>query len=244
MRELRANLRAVVEKVEAGTPVVCLKDGQPLAVMISHEEAERWRKIEDSLAASTPWASIPKPWPTPPSSPISPRSSRPTSPPSEGSRRSHGRSSRRYGRSASRMPGPPSPPWSARWPRAASERSSPRSSRRRCHPGAGIRPTPRPRPSGQLVPRRRAGPGHCDGATGHRLRPHPPRADQRRAAAISGVSEIRRPAEPAEPPPRRPCACRPQGRSLRSPCREGQRQFDRAARANGERRRPRWFERA
>jgi len=50
-RELRANLRAVVEKVEAGSPVVCLKDGQPLAVMISHEEAERWRKVEDALAA-------------------------------------------------------------------------------------------------------------------------------------------------------------------------------------------------
>jgi prevent-host-death family protein len=50
MRELRANLRAVVEKVEAGNPVVCLKDGQPLAVMISHEEAEHWRKIEDTLA--------------------------------------------------------------------------------------------------------------------------------------------------------------------------------------------------
>jgi prevent-host-death family protein len=49
-RELRANLRAVVERVEAGSPVVCLKDGQPLAVMISHEEAEHWRKIEDSLA--------------------------------------------------------------------------------------------------------------------------------------------------------------------------------------------------
>lgn len=50
MRELRANLRAVVERVEAGNPVVCLKDGQPLAVMISHEEAEHWRKIEDALA--------------------------------------------------------------------------------------------------------------------------------------------------------------------------------------------------
>jgi prevent-host-death family protein len=50
MRELRTNLRAVVERVEAGSPVVCLKDGQPLAVMISHAEAERWRKIEDSLA--------------------------------------------------------------------------------------------------------------------------------------------------------------------------------------------------
>jgi prevent-host-death family protein len=49
-RDLRANLRAVVERVETGTPVVCLKDGQPLAVLISHEEAERWRKIEDALA--------------------------------------------------------------------------------------------------------------------------------------------------------------------------------------------------
>jgi prevent-host-death family protein len=51
MRELRTNLRAMVERVEAGTPLVILKDGQPHAVMIQHEEAERWRKIEDSLAA-------------------------------------------------------------------------------------------------------------------------------------------------------------------------------------------------
>jgi prevent-host-death family protein len=50
MRELRTNLRAVVERVEAGRPVVCLKDGQPLAVLLAHEEAERWRKVEDSLA--------------------------------------------------------------------------------------------------------------------------------------------------------------------------------------------------
>ena len=50
-RELRTNLRAVVERVEQGTPVIALKDGQPLAVMLQHEEAERWRKIEDSLAA-------------------------------------------------------------------------------------------------------------------------------------------------------------------------------------------------
>ena len=50
-RELRTNLRAVVERVEQGSPVVILKDGQPLAVMIQHEEAERWRRIEDSLAA-------------------------------------------------------------------------------------------------------------------------------------------------------------------------------------------------
>jgi prevent-host-death family protein len=51
MRDLRTNLRAVVERVEQGTPVVILKDGQPLAAMIRHDEAERWRKIEDSLAA-------------------------------------------------------------------------------------------------------------------------------------------------------------------------------------------------
>ena len=50
MRDLRTNLRAVVERVEAGTPVACLKDGQPVAVLLAHEEAERWRKIEDSLA--------------------------------------------------------------------------------------------------------------------------------------------------------------------------------------------------
>ncbi len=51
MRELRTTLRAVVQRVEEGAPVVILKDGQPIAVMIQHEEAERWRKIEDSLAA-------------------------------------------------------------------------------------------------------------------------------------------------------------------------------------------------
>jgi prevent-host-death family protein len=50
-RELRTKLRAVVEQVEEGSPVVVLKDGQPLAVMLQHEEAERWRRIEDSLAA-------------------------------------------------------------------------------------------------------------------------------------------------------------------------------------------------
>jgi prevent-host-death family protein len=50
MRELRTNLRAMVERVEAGTPVVILKDGQPHAVMLQHGEAERWRRVEDSLA--------------------------------------------------------------------------------------------------------------------------------------------------------------------------------------------------
>ena len=50
MRELRTTLRAVLQRVVEGTPVVILKDGQPIAVMLQHEEAERWRKIEDSLA--------------------------------------------------------------------------------------------------------------------------------------------------------------------------------------------------
>jgi len=50
-RELRTTLRAVVQRVVEGTPIVVLKDGQPLAVMIQHEEAERWRRIENSLAA-------------------------------------------------------------------------------------------------------------------------------------------------------------------------------------------------
>jgi prevent-host-death family protein len=50
MRELRTTLRAVVQRVGEGTPIVILKDGQPIAVMLQHEEAERWRKIEDSLA--------------------------------------------------------------------------------------------------------------------------------------------------------------------------------------------------
>ena len=51
MRELRSTLRAVVERAEQGTPIVILKDGAPLAVMLQHEEAERWRRVEDSLAA-------------------------------------------------------------------------------------------------------------------------------------------------------------------------------------------------
>ncbi len=50
MRDLRTNLRAMVEQVEAGTPLVVMKDGRPLAVMLEHGEAERWRRIEDGLA--------------------------------------------------------------------------------------------------------------------------------------------------------------------------------------------------
>ncbi len=51
MREIRANIRAIVEDVEAGQPLVVLRDGQPSAVLISHDEAERWRRIEEAFAA-------------------------------------------------------------------------------------------------------------------------------------------------------------------------------------------------
>jgi len=46
--------------------------------MIQHEEAERWRKIEDSLAALHAMNVYPERSTTPPSSRISPRCSRPT----------------------------------------------------------------------------------------------------------------------------------------------------------------------
>jgi prevent-host-death family protein len=137
MRELRANLRAVVERVEAGNPVVCLKDGQPLAVMISHEEAEHWRKIEDALAVLHALGVYPEALADP--SELADLAS--LQPPDLATirrlTRSHGRSSRRYGRSASPMPGPPSPRSSGRLLRVGSERSSrkaiwrSRSSRRR-----------------------------------------------------------------------------------------------------------------
>ncbi len=124
-RELRANLRVVVEKVEAGNPVVCLKDGQPLAVMISHEEAEHWRKIEDALAALHALDVYPEAFADP--SELADLASleppdRATDPKAHA--RSRGRSSRRYGRSAYPTPGPPSRRWSARWRRVGSERSS------------------------------------------------------------------------------------------------------------------------
>jgi antitoxin (DNA-binding transcriptional repressor) of toxin-antitoxin stability system len=51
MREVRANLRAAVERVEAGQALVVLRDGQPSAVMLSHAEAQRWGQIERAFAA-------------------------------------------------------------------------------------------------------------------------------------------------------------------------------------------------
>jgi prevent-host-death family protein len=124
-RDLRAKLRAVVEKVEAGSPVVCLKDGQPLAVMISHEEAERWRKIEDSLAALHALGVYPEALADP--SELADLAS--LKPPDlatiRSSPRTRARSSRLCGRSACPMPVPLSRRWWRRWPKAGCERSSP-----------------------------------------------------------------------------------------------------------------------
>lgn len=51
MREVRANMRAVVARVEAGGALVVLRDGQPTAVMLAFEEAQRWQQIERALSA-------------------------------------------------------------------------------------------------------------------------------------------------------------------------------------------------
>jgi antitoxin (DNA-binding transcriptional repressor) of toxin-antitoxin stability system len=51
MREVRASIRAVVARVEAGEALVVLRDGQPTAVMLAFDEAQRWQQIERGLAA-------------------------------------------------------------------------------------------------------------------------------------------------------------------------------------------------
>ena len=60
-RDLRAHLRAVVEKVEAGSPVVCLKDGQPLAVMTSRGSRALAQDRRLARGASRPEASTRSP---------------------------------------------------------------------------------------------------------------------------------------------------------------------------------------
>ncbi len=51
MREVRANIRAVVALVEEGQTLVVLRDGQPTAVMLAFDEAQRWQQIERALSA-------------------------------------------------------------------------------------------------------------------------------------------------------------------------------------------------
>ena len=51
MRDVRERIRAVVARVEEGIPLVILQHGQPAAVMIRFDEAERWARIERALSA-------------------------------------------------------------------------------------------------------------------------------------------------------------------------------------------------
>ena len=51
MREVRERIRAVVARVVEGNPLVIMQHGEPAAVLIRFDEAERWGRIERSLAA-------------------------------------------------------------------------------------------------------------------------------------------------------------------------------------------------
>ena len=51
MREVRERIRAVVARVAEGSPLVIMQHGDPAAVLIRFEEAERWGRIERGLAA-------------------------------------------------------------------------------------------------------------------------------------------------------------------------------------------------
>lgn len=51
MRDVRANLRAAVARVEAGEALVVLRDGHPMAVLIAYSEAQHWQQVERALAA-------------------------------------------------------------------------------------------------------------------------------------------------------------------------------------------------
>jgi antitoxin (DNA-binding transcriptional repressor) of toxin-antitoxin stability system len=51
MREVRGNIRAVVARVEEGQALIVLRDGQPTAVMLAFDEAQRWQQIERALSA-------------------------------------------------------------------------------------------------------------------------------------------------------------------------------------------------
>jgi prevent-host-death family protein len=51
MREMRERIRAVVARMAEGNPLVIMQHGDPAAVLIRFEEAERWGRIERALAA-------------------------------------------------------------------------------------------------------------------------------------------------------------------------------------------------
>ena len=51
MHELRDKARLAVAYAEAGTPVMVFTHGDPSAVLIANEEAERWIAMERALSA-------------------------------------------------------------------------------------------------------------------------------------------------------------------------------------------------
>jgi prevent-host-death family protein len=51
MREVRERIRAVVARVAEGNPLVIMQHGDPAAVLIGFDEAERWGRVERALAA-------------------------------------------------------------------------------------------------------------------------------------------------------------------------------------------------
>ncbi len=51
MREVRERIRAVVARTADSGPLVIMQHGEPAAVMLRFEEAERWGRVERGLAA-------------------------------------------------------------------------------------------------------------------------------------------------------------------------------------------------
>ena len=51
MREVRERIRAVVARVADSGPLVVMQHGEPAAVLIRFDEAERWGRVERGLAA-------------------------------------------------------------------------------------------------------------------------------------------------------------------------------------------------
>lgn len=51
VREARGGLRTVVEQVGDGLPIAIMDRSRPVAVLLRHDEADRWERIERGLAA-------------------------------------------------------------------------------------------------------------------------------------------------------------------------------------------------
>jgi prevent-host-death family protein len=51
VRDVRGGLRTIVEQVGVGAPVAIMDRSQRVAVLLRHDEADRWERIERGLAA-------------------------------------------------------------------------------------------------------------------------------------------------------------------------------------------------